>query len=140
MVVLTHSRVFVGLFMRYVTVINRTNQILKGVWDGKHVEIVPGKHSFPETQARKFREQNPVMGSENPMTGRMNYKLGIEELNDDCSPITTVVDAIERWDRSKLVGAKPSEVVDGDNGLYALGRTAGSPPLPYDAGFVNPES
>lgn len=123
---------------RFVTVVNRTNQLLQGTWDGMHYDISPGKHSFTELQARKFKQQNPIVGTENPMTGHMLYKIGIEELGDDCSSIDGTDKGVERWDRSKLVGAKPSEVVAGDNGLYALGRTAGSPPLPYDAGFVNP--
>lgn len=125
--------------MRMVTLINRTEKPLRGLWDGKHVDIIPGTHSFPEAQALAYKRQNPIMGSENPMTGEVAYKIGIVEEGDDVTPfVQTQPEGIERWDRSKLAGARPTEIVAGDNGMYQLGRTAGSPTLPADAGFVRP--
>ena len=126
--------------MQYVTVVNRTSKNLYGTWDGRQYTIAPGKNSFPIIQAQKFRDQNPIMGSMDPMSGQMDYKIGIEEDNDPCTPLEGVVEGVEKWDRSKLAGARPSEVVAGDNGLYQLGRSAGSTPLPVDAGFVNPSN
>jgi len=129
--------------MRFVTLVNRTNDTLEGVWDGVHHRISPGKHSFPEIQARKFKEQNPVMGSEDPRTGDMIYKLGIEEDRDPTDDLGSFEESVERWDRSKLAGARPTEVVRGDNGLYQMGRTVGSGTLPLNngrEGFVNPNS
>lgn len=125
--------------MRFVTVVNRTNTLLQGTWDGRHHDIPPGKSSFTEVQAYKFRAQNPIMGSEDPMSGTVAYKIGIEDDGDDCTPLVGMKEGIERWDRSKLAGAKPSEVVAGDNGLYQLGRTAGSAPFAGDVSFVNPD-
>ena len=127
--------------MRHVTLVNRTNGILRGVWDGRHYDLQPGTHSFPEVQAYAFKNQNPVMGSENPQTGEMTYKVGIVEDNDPVTPLAPQVgpEPIERWDRSKLTGAKPSEVVAGDNGLYGQGAASWrAPGLPADAGFVTP--
>lgn len=133
--------------MQYVTLVNRTEETLAGTWDGRHYDIGPGKHSFPEITAMKFREQNPVMGTEDPRSGKMVYKLGIVEHNDPIDPLGSIQPAIERWDRSKLVGAQPSEVVPGDNGLYQMGRTAGSAPLSSlgngfgtGSSFVDPSS
>jgi hypothetical protein len=125
--------------MRFVTLVNRTNETLEGTWDGRHYTLGPGKHSFPELAAIKFKEQNPVMGTLDPRDGSMTYKIGIEELNDPTSPISiSSTGSIERWDRSKLAGAPPVEIVPGDNGLYQTGRTAGSTPLPAGASFVDP--
>lgn len=123
--------------MEHVTVVNRTQETLKGTWDGRHYTITPGKHSYPRIQAEAFQRQNPIMGSEDPRVfNSMKYKIGIEENGDDCTPLTDLKEGIERWDRSKLPGARPSEVVPGDNGLYSLGRTAGSGPLPSTVGFT----
>lgn len=106
--------------MRFIVVVNRTNQNLRGTWNGRQVDIEPGKHQFTEQEAEAYKRQNPVMGSENPMTGEIIWKLAIEEQGDDTSPLDVGVEAIERWDRTKLPGARPTEVVPGDNGMYSL--------------------
>lgn len=102
--------------MEYVTLVNRSNKVLKGTWDGRHFDLKPGSHQFPEIQALKFKEQNPIMGSEDPYTLQKEYLIGIVEHGDDISP-TEQTASIERWNRAKLVGAKPVEIVRG-NGLY----------------------
>lgn len=96
--------------------INRTSKTLEGLWDGKRHAIVPGKNSFPEMQAMKFKEQHPVMGSEDPYTLDKEYLLGIEENNDPISPIEQSA-SVERFNRAKI-GGPPVEVVRG-NGLYS---------------------
>lgn len=122
--------------MEHVTLVNRTSQVLEGVWDGRVYKIKPGENHFDKIMARKFKEQNPVMGSEDPRSGEMLYKLGIVE---DENPVDNLPDEflaqfasfIERWDRSKLVGARPSMIVAGDNGLYNRQTwTAPQPPTP----------
>lgn len=124
--------------MQYVKLVNRTDKVLHGVWDGKHVDIRPGAHQFPEQQAIAYKRQNPVMGSENPQTGDIVYKLGIEEHGDPVTPLGDFTEGVEKWDRSKLVGARPSEVVPGDNGLYSTLRGEGrSAPLPVDDGYLS---
>ena len=126
----------------FVTVVNRTNQILTGTFDGRQYEIVPGKQEFSKEKALRFKDQNPVMGSEDPRTGSAIYKIGIVELRDPVDPIPTEVIAkyegqVERWDRSKLVGARPVDIVPGDNGLYS--RHDASPGgLPSNGSFVKP--
>lgn len=107
---------------QHVTLVNRTSKPLKGVWDGRHYTLAPGQHSFPEIQAMKFKEQNPIMGSEDPYTMQKEYLIGIVEQNDDISPIEQT-NSVERWNRSKLVGAKPVEIVQG-NGLFNVGIDA----------------
>ena len=102
--------------MEVVTLVNRSSKTLSGTWDGRHYDLKPGQHSFPEVQALKFKEQNPIMGSEDPYTLQKEYLMGIVEHNDDISPVEQT-SSIERWNRSKLVGAKPVEIVRG-NGIF----------------------
>ena len=111
--------------MEIVTVVNRLNKAVEGTWDGKRYEIAPlGEVAVPTLVASAIKRQNPIMGSGNMwdgeagMTGRMQYKVGIKESGDPCTPLGTVKEGVERWDRDKLVGARPSQVVDGDNGMY----------------------
>jgi len=125
----------------FVTIVNRTDSPREGVWDGKPHVLPPGKSEHPKHKAIKFVEQNPIMGSEDPRTGDMKYYLGIEELRMDCTPLTPDADKAynptERWNREHLTGARPSEVVAGDNGLYS-GSWRRSQPA--DSTFVNPDS
>src|SRR5947207_6302799 len=72
--------------MQYVTLVNRSKKTLEGVWDGKVYQIPPGKNSFPEIQAMKFKEQNPINGSEDPYSLTRDYLCGIEEFNDPITP------------------------------------------------------
>ena|SRR3990172_5832414 len=124
----------------YVTLKNRTNQLCIGTWNGRQYEIKPGSTTeHPKVRAIKFREQNPVMGSQNPRTGSMIYKLGVVEMRDPCDPLTDEFlarfeGAVEKWDRTQLTGARPSEVVAGDNGIFSARDVAAS--LPSDSTFV----
>lgn len=109
--------------MDFYTLVNRTTQVLEGVWDGRTHKIKPGENHFERIMARKFKDQNPVMGSEDPRSGEMVFKLGVKEDGDRIDDLSDeyllqFATAIERWDRAKLIGARPSEVVPGDNGLY----------------------
>ena len=110
------------------TVVNRVNRPVKATWDGRHYELGPFEtKQFPEEVATQFKRWNPQMGSLDPRTGRIVYLVGIKERNEPCDPLekevlidpATNAPFIEVWDRSKLTGAKPSQIVPGDNGLYA---------------------
>jgi hypothetical protein len=126
--------------VKYVTLVNRSSKILRGTWDGRQYELQPGKHEFPEIQALKFKEQNPVMGTLDPYSGRMDYLIGIIEHNDPLTPIEQS-SALQHIDRTKLQGARQVEVVPGDNGLYSR-RDLPAPPAatsgPIDSAFVKP--
>ena len=126
----------------YVTIVNRTDEPVSCMWDSKPFVLSPGKHEYTREKAERFRAQHPVMGSENPMDGSIVYKLGILEDHDDLSPLTPEFlrqfkGAAEKWDRSKLAGARPSEVVPGDNGLYGMSGNWKSP-QPLNSNFVDP--
>jgi hypothetical protein len=118
----------------YVTLINRTNRNLTGTWNGREYKIVPGKNSFPEAMAVKFKDQNPIFGTQDPFSNDKQYLLGIEEAND---PIDSVEqsDKIELLDRSKFAGAAAEAVPVRTNagGLYAHERQSS---LPLDGTFV----
>jgi hypothetical protein len=111
--------------MRYVTLVNRTSKILNGTWDGRSYNIHPGKNSFPETMAGKFKDQNPIMGSQDPYSLELQYLCGIEEDGDDCSPIEQS-DKIELMDRSRMRNAIPVVVIQGE-GLYSRQRDGNAP-------------
>lgn len=119
--------------MKMLTLVNRSSKSLKGTWDGKHYDIDPGRHSFPQFQAEKFKEQNPIMGTLDARTGQAQYLIGIEEYNDDCSPIEQST-VIERWDR-KSVGGPDIEVVKAKGGLFQHEKQT---PLPVENAFVKP--
>jgi|SoiMethySBSTD1v2_1073268.scaffolds.fasta_scaffold1820625_1 hypothetical protein len=124
--------------MQYLTIVNRSSKTLSGTWDGRHYDIKPGKHEFPEAMAIKFQQQNPLMGSENPYTLQKQYLISIVEYNEDLSPLEQS-GAIELWDRKLMPANKQNvEVVQAD-GLYSPHRDA-APALPLDGGsnFAKP--
>src|SRR3990167_2392054 len=119
-----------------LTVTNRTDKALRGTWNGRRYTLEPYEtEAFPIEVARALKRQNPVMGSGDPrdseagMTGKMIYKVGIKEDNDPCTPLTGIKEGVERWDRTKLTGARPSTVVDGDNGIYSVRDVSSRLPL-----------
>ena len=113
---------------QFQTVVNRVKRVIKATWDGRHYELGPLETGhFPVEVATQFKRWNPQMGSLDPRTGKIVYLVGIKELNDPCEPLEkeVLIDPatgkpfIEVWDRTKLTGARPSEIVPGDNGLYS---------------------
>ncbi len=125
---------------RYVTVVNRTSKTLKACWNGVHFEVEPGKSSHPEFIANAIQRQNPIMGSDDPMTGNLQYLVGIEENQDDCSPIEQS-DSIELYNRQRQKDAVPVMIVAPRSGLYAYERhspVASAPGAPVETAFVKP--
>jgi flagellar basal body rod protein FlgF len=119
--------------MEYLTVVNRTSKNLFVTWDGRRTALAPGKNQLPAIVAEAAKRQNPIMGSEDPVTLSMRYLVGIEEQEDDCSPIEQT-NAVQRIDRSKMTNARPVEVVPGDNGIYSV-RDVATTTLPLDVSF-----
>lgn len=105
--------------MQYVTLVNRTTRTLRGTWDGRVYSLLPGQNHFPEAMARKFMEQNPIMGSEDYFSGQKEYLLGIAENNDPIEPVEQA-ESIELLNRSQMPEAsRKAEVVKGAGGLYS---------------------
>lgn len=118
-----------------VTIVNRSTKTLRGVWDGKHYILAPGKHEFSRTMAEKFKAQNPVMGTENKYTGEMQYLIGILEDNDDVTPIEPTT-SITR----KPIEATQQVVESRAGGLYAHERQSPVAVMggPVEGSFVKP--
>lgn len=122
--------------MVYVTLINRTSKPLIGTWNGLRHSINPGKNSFPEAIAVKFKEQNPILGTLDPYSMDRDYLLGIVEHSDPIDPVEQS-DAIELLDRKKMdpIAAKAVELKTSVGRLYAGEKAS---PLPADNAFVSP--
>lgn len=118
-----------------VTIVNRSTKTLTGTWNGRHY-LLEGKksYSFPRVIAEKFRNQNPVMGSEDPRTLQTDYLIAITEDGDDTTPIEQS-GAVEKWDRKKLPkSAQNVDVVPGSTGLFSARDVQAN--LPTDSNFV----
>lgn len=123
--------------MRYLTLFNRTSKVLEGMWDGKVHLIQPGRNQFSETLAYKFRDQHPVMGSQDPYSLEKQYLCTIEEEGEPTTPIEQS-DAIELLNRKALKNAIPVVVIQGE-GLYSRNAyDGGAKSLPADSSFVKP--
>lgn len=84
---------------QFVTLKNRTSKTLSGQYDGKTQTFPPGyEGSWPEIIALKFKEQNPVMGTEDFYSGYKSYLMGIVEHGDDLDPIEQNTQAVEMFD------------------------------------------
>ena len=119
--------------MDMLTVKNRSDQEVVGMWDGRQYVLPPlGTEAFPEVVARAIKRQNPVRGTGDPrlseagLTGKMQYKVGIVELKDPCEPLGTFVEGPERWNREYLPGGNDVEIVRGKSGIYSA-RDVASP-------------
>ena len=123
--------------MRYLTLFNRTSRVLEGMWDGRVHLIQPGRNQFPEVIAWKFRDQHPLMGSQDPYSLEKQYLCTIEEEGEPTSPLEQS-DSIELLDRSKLRNPIPVVVVQGQ-GLYSPHQDGrGAPQVDTNMGFIKP--
>ena len=123
--------------MNLVTVFNRTQRPLEGTWDGRTYTVPPGKSAHPLLIAEAIKRRNPIMGSDDPSTGQLQYLIGIEEQGDDCSPIEQS-DEIELYNRRLAKNAIPIMVIPGNQGMYAVRRDQVAVALPEDSKFVAP--
>lgn len=119
----------------FVTVVNRTTRNLEGMWDGRTYVIPPGKSSHPLIIAEAIKRRNPIMGSDDPTTGQLQYLVGIEEQGDPTAPIEQS-DEIELFNRRQYKNAVPIMVVPGNVGMYSVRRSEVANPLPTDSSFV----
>lgn len=136
-------------FQDFVTVVNRTSEERSATWDGKHVTLKPGDNFLPKIIGLAAKEQNAILGTEDPMTLTSEYFVGIKEHQDDCSKISDKdlkhlkTHSVERLDRTKLMGksfdGREVEVVRGNTGIIPNQRVSSATMEnrggPVDSGF-----
>ena len=111
--------------MQYVTLKNRVGEPLTGTWDSRQYIIPPeGLKDVPKDRAVKFILQNPVMGSEDPRTGSIIYKLGLEESQSEFPIDPLDAEFIKSWEnpfgeRWKRPDATRFESQHARGGLFA---------------------
>lgn len=74
-----------------VTIVNRAPWPLNVRWDGKDVTLQPGETpGFPRLAVPYAKNQNPLMGSEDPEDPtRFEYLVGVRgSKKDNCAPLT----------------------------------------------------
>lgn len=96
--------------MDLVKVVNRTQRELFCTWDGKRYKVQPGESVHPRLIAEALRRSNPIFGSDDPMTGELQYLVAIPDYGDPISPIEQS-DEIELFHRSKEKNAIPIMVI-----------------------------
>ena len=121
--------------MQMLTVVNRTSRNLSGKWDGRDYIAPPGKSAYPRTIAEAIKRANPIMGSDDPITGQLQYLIGIEESGDPTSPIEQS-DVIELFSRPPQKDDTPIIVIPGNSGMYSVKRAEVAAALPKDSNFV----
>lgn len=108
-----------------VTVINRTSKQLQVIWDGRVRNIPVGKSTHEWIVAQKAKEQNVLMGSQDPRTGDIVYLVAIEEAGEDASPVEQNPNPRERWNRSYMPGGNEGvQVIQGRSGYLSGVQTA----------------
>ena len=106
--------------MRDVTFVNRTSKTLVGVFNSVEREFEPGvEYRIPEYEAAVYRNQNPIMGTDDVESGNCEFKVAIMEWNDPLDDLGDLVDSDERLDRSKIPSlGETVEKVEIKGGLY----------------------
>lgn len=83
-----------------VTVVNRTERVVKYMFDGQIHDLQPGENAIPEQEVRYAREQNVLMGSRDPLRPYNFISLvavkGRKGVAGDCSPIVFSVNKDKR--------------------------------------------
>jgi hypothetical protein len=123
-------------FSRYpnwVTLVNRTSKVIYGQWDGKQIPIEPGENKFPAVIAQKFKEQHPVMGSQDPYSMHTDYLLGIVDYHDPVTPMEQSTSPTLVNLATLNQGGGPEEyVIVKRSGLYRNNPSEFQSPLPQN--------
>lgn len=120
-----------------VTLVNRSSRALDGMWDGRTYTIQANAEiQVPVTIAEAIKRRNPIMGSDDPHTGQLQYLVGIKEQGDDCTPVEQSKE-IELFSSQRLRGAVPVMIIPGIGGLYSRNEVAGKEQSP-DTFFEKP--
>ena len=82
-----------GIFYEHQEIINRAPVNLTVTFDGQCKTITPGKNAIPRVSVPYAKNQNPIMGSQDPNNPNIvgaKYLIGVpgEDLPQDCEPLT----------------------------------------------------
>lgn len=80
-----------GIFYEQVEVVNRAPIPLNVRFDGQDMVLVPGKNIVPKVAVQYGKNQNPVMGTqdpENPHISGAEFLIGVIGSRDNCEPLT----------------------------------------------------
>lgn len=126
--------------MDLVKVVNRTQRELFCTWDGKRYKVQPGESVHPRLIAEALRRSNPIFGSDDPITGELQYLVAIPDYGDPITPIEQS-DEIELYHRSRAKDAVPIMIIPAKGHVTraqvasdAFAQGGG----PVDTGFVKP--
>lgn len=85
-----------GIFFEQVKVFNRAPIALTVTFDGQSKDIPPGESFLPEVVIPYAKNQNPIMGTQDPHNPHMSgcqYLIGVVGTHDNCEPMTK-----EEWE------------------------------------------
>ena len=80
-----------GIFQDLVVLVNRAPVPLSVRFDGQETTILPGENNIPRVCISNAKNQNPIMGSQQPYIPHMSgakYLVGVKGTKDDCTPLT----------------------------------------------------
>lgn len=83
-----------GIFYNTVAVVNRAPESITVRFDGQDISLPPGDNQLPECVIPFGKNQNPIMGSQdpnNPHISGADYLLAVPG-EDNCTPLTP-----EQW-------------------------------------------
>lgn len=83
-----------GIFFKLTPVVNVAPIPINVRFDGQDIELAPGANSLPDVAIPFGKNQNPIMGSQDPNNPHMSgarYLLRVVG-TDDCTPMTA-----EEW-------------------------------------------
>ncbi len=84
-----------GIFLEQVELFNRAPVDLTVQFDGQCKTLKPGKTTVPGVVVQYAKNQNPVMGSQDPYNPHISgaqYLVGVVGSKDNCEPLTA-----EEW-------------------------------------------
>lgn len=79
-----------GVFVEQVVLVNRAPVSIDVTFDGASKTLVPGENLVPAVVVPYAKNQNPIMGSQDPYNPQIEgcrYLVGVKG-KDDCTPLT----------------------------------------------------
>lgn len=80
-----------GVFLKHAVLVNRAPVSLSVRFDGQEKTLEPGENIVPEIVVEFAKNQNPVMGSQDPYNPHISgaqYLVGVKGTADNIEPLT----------------------------------------------------